>query len=70
MRPTKKPLALRRETIRQLSEPQLANAHAAIQIGTVRCPTGACPTLGCPTLNQPHSCFDSCYNTDCCLEVP
>ena len=69
MRPTKKTLALRRETVRQLTAPQLATVHAAFQVGTGNCVTTACPTLlNCPT--RQHSCFDSCYNTDCCLEVP
>ncbi len=66
MRPTKKPLALRRETVRQLSEPQLSTVQGAINPR----PTGAVCSAACPTLNQPHSCFDSCYNTQCCLEVP
>ncbi|HEY0190889.1 MAG TPA: hypothetical protein VGC42_07175 [Kofleriaceae bacterium] len=66
MRPTKKPLALRRETVRQLSEPQLAAAQGAMQAN----PTGVICSSACPTLNQPHSCFDSCYGTQCCLEKP
>jgi hypothetical protein len=66
MRPIKKPLALRRETVRQLSQPQLANVAGAINVASIR----VCPSGTCPTLNQPHSCFDSCYDTQCCLEVP
>lgn len=65
MRPTKKPLSLKRETIRQLTAPDLSEVHAAFQLLTVRC-----VTAGCTIPTQRHSCFDSCYNTDCCLEVP
>ena len=68
MRPKKKLLSLNRETIRQLTEPELSEIHAGFVVLTGNCPTRACPTFGCPT--QRHSCFDSCYNTDCCLEVP
>jgi hypothetical protein len=63
MRPKKKTLSLNRETLRQLSSPELSAVHAAIVVQTARC-----PTFGCPTWR--HSCFDSCYDSDCCLEVP
>ena len=62
MRPTKRPLSLNTETIRQLTSPELSGIHGGILFTT------SFPTVGCPT--QRHSCFDSCYNTDCCLEVP
>jgi hypothetical protein len=65
MRPTKKPLSLNRETIRQLNAPDLSEVHAGIQV-----PTGRCPSVGCTIATQRHSCFDSCYNSDCCLEIP
>lgn len=68
MHPKKKLLSLNRETIRQLAEPELSEVHAGIVVHTVGCPTFGCPTVGCPT--QRHSCFDSCYDTDCCLMVP
>lgn len=64
MRPTKKPLSLKREVIRQLTPPDLASANGAIVVRTYNCPTvAACPT-------QRNSCFNSCYDSDCCLEVP
>ena len=65
MRPTKKPLTLNRETIRQLNAPDLTEVHAAIEVLTARC-----PTVGCTIATRRHSCFDSCYDTQCCLEVP
>jgi len=68
MRPKKKLLSLNRETLRQLTSPQLADVHAAIVVNTVGCPSYRCPTAVCVT--HAHSCFDSCFNTDCCLEVP
>lgn len=61
MRPKKKPLALKRETLRQLGAPELAEAHGGINVKSV---------FVCVPATQQHSCFDSCYNTDCCLEVP
>jgi hypothetical protein len=64
----KRLLSLRRETIRQLTEIEQAWIQGGIQIQTTNCPTTTCPTLGCPTYR--HSCFDSCNNTDCCLEQP
>lgn len=68
MRPKKKLLSLKRETIRQLASPELTDVHAALENITSRCPSVRCPTFGCPT--QRHSCFDSCFDTDCCLEIP
>jgi hypothetical protein len=68
MRPIKKPLSLNRETIRQLTRPDLSVIHAGIQLQTARCPTRLCATVICAT--QAHSCFDSCADTECCLEVP
>lgn len=64
MRPKKKSLSLQRETLRQLTAPELTNAHAAINVGS-----GFTSLIGCPA-TQRHSCFDSCYQSDCCLEIP
>ena len=61
MRPTKKSLSLVRETIRQLSDPALSAAKG----GMINL-----PTPGCVPPTYQHSCFDSCYKTDCCLIVP
>jgi hypothetical protein len=63
MRPNKKPLSLNREIIRQLTTPDLSSVAGAINVRTYNC-----PTIGCPT--QRNSCFNSCYDSDCCLEVP
>jgi hypothetical protein len=68
MRPKKKHLSLNRETLRQLTQSELSEVAGGFIVLTSGCPTVGCPTVGCPT--QRHSCFDSCYNTDCCLEVP
>jgi len=57
-------LRLNRTTVQQLTAPQLGEAHGGVQNLTPKCFTAACPTRVC------HSVFDSCYNTDCCLEVP
>jgi len=65
MRPKKRLLSLNRETLRQLAAPELSGIHAAIVVPTYRC-----PTVTCTVATQRHSCFDSCYNTDCCLEQP
>jgi hypothetical protein len=64
MRPKKKSLSLNRETIRQLTASDLDKVVG----GVINRPTVGCPTAGCPT--QRHSCFNSCYDSDCCLEVP
>ena len=61
MHPTKKSLPLVRETIRQLGEPALSDAKG----GMINV-----PTTGCLPATVRHSCFDSCYKSDCCLEVP
>jgi hypothetical protein len=69
MRPIKKSLSLNRETIRQLTRPDLSAIHVGIEILTARCPSWGCPTfITCAT--HAHSCFNSCVDTDCCLEVP
>jgi hypothetical protein len=68
MRPKKKPLSLNRETIRQLTTPELGEVVGGVKNVTYGCPSVGCPTWGCPT--QQHSCFNSCYDSDCCLEVP
>ncbi len=60
MRPTKRSLSLVRETIRQLGHPALSAAKGGIQV----------PTISCVPPTQRHSCFDSCYHTDCCLMIP
>jgi len=57
-------LQLNRTTVQQMTTSQLGGARGGIQVMTPRCPTATCPSLNC------HSLFDSCYNTDCCLEVP
>jgi hypothetical protein len=62
MRPKK--LTLKRETIRLLTRQELTQIGGGIIV--IR--TYGCPTVGCPT--QRHSCFNSCYDSDCCLEVP
>jgi hypothetical protein len=62
MRPIKRPLSLGRETIRQLASSTLSEVNGGIVIVTGRCPR--------PAPTQQHSCFDSCYNTECCLEIP
>ena len=63
MRPKKKSMSLPRETIRQLTPPDLAEAQGGmIDLTYPRV------TVGCPT--QRNSCFNSCYNSDCCLEIP
>ena len=66
MRPKKRPLSLSRETLRQLTSPELSAIHGGIVIRTHNCPTA----IGCVPATQQHSCFDSCYHSDCCLEVP
>jgi hypothetical protein len=63
MHPKKKLLSLTRETVRWLTPVELSEINGGIIVLT-----RGCPTIGCPT--QRHSCFDSCYDTDCCLEVP
>jgi hypothetical protein len=68
MRPKKKLLSLNREIVRQLTAHELSDIRAGIIVRTGTCPTALCPTVGCPTWR--HSCFDSCYDSDCCLEVP
>lgn len=66
MRPEKKPLTLNRETLRQLTSPELAGIQGGIGVRTAM----RCPTVTCPVATQAHSCFDSCYDSQCCLEVP
>ena len=61
MRPKKKSLSLVRETVRQLGTPALS----AVNAGAINV-----PTRGCVPPTERHSCFDSCYNTDCCLMIP
>lgn len=68
MRPKKKSLSLSRETLRQLTPLELSEPRAGFVNRTYTCPTYNCPTVGCPTYR--NSCFNSCYDTDCCLEVP
>ena len=60
MHPKKKPLSVVRETIRQLGDPALAEVRGGIIV-----PTGTCVPA-----TYRHSCFDSCYKTDCCLMIP
>jgi len=61
MRSKKKSLSLVRETIRQLGNAALSEAKGgALNL----------PSRGCVPPTERHSCFDSCYNTDCCLIVP
>jgi hypothetical protein len=68
----RKLLTVTRETIRQLTSPVLVQAQGGIMLPTGGCPTNACPTLTCraPCATYQHSCFDSCYDTQCCLEIP
>lgn len=61
MRPKKKSLSLVRETIRELTPSEISDINAGIEATTVTC--GPPPT-------QRNSCFNSCYNTDCCLLRP
>jgi hypothetical protein len=63
MHPKKKPLSLTRETLRRMTPLEMSEIRGGIIV-----PTRACTTAGCPTYR--HSCFDSCYDTDCCLMVP
>ena len=67
----KKKLQLSKQTVRQLSPSELANANGAIQatsLTTCTCPTVVCVTRY--TCSCKHSVCDSCYNTDCCLMEP
>ena len=62
MKKTKKKLNLRRVTLQQLSP----SAAAEVRAGLVN--TNSCRF--CVPATQQHSCFDSCYKSDCCLEEP
>ena len=69
MKPTKKKLAVSRETLRSLSHSDLATANGALmQEPTHGSCFGSCGGSAC--LNVCHSLFDSCYNTQCCLMQP
>ena len=60
MHPKKKQFSVVRETVRQLNEPALSDVRGGIIV----------PTTGCVPATYRHSCFDSCYKTDCCLMIP
>ena len=68
MKPTKKKLALSRETLRSLSSTDLAAANGGLQNEPTH---GSCyGTCGASCDTVCHSLFDSCYNTQCCLMKP
>jgi hypothetical protein len=70
MQPKKKSLSLNRETIRRLTDSELSDVHGGFEIPTrVGCPSRrGCPSYTCSTYYA--SCFDSCWDSDCCLQVP
>ncbi|HEY6174646.1 MAG TPA: hypothetical protein VIX73_09395 [Kofleriaceae bacterium] len=67
MKRNKKKLALSRETLRSLSRDDLAAANGALRDLPTRASCYTC-YVTCDTVC--HSIFDSCKNTDCCLEIP
>lgn len=61
-------LQLTRTTVQQLSAAQYDAVRGGIYTDprTQGCASKFCLTPQCPTPSK----FDSCFNTDCCLEVP
>jgi len=57
-------LQLNRTTVQTLSASDAGDVRGGQYF------TGTCRSCGCVSRYCQPSLFDSCYNTDCCLEVP
>lgn len=62
----RKKLALNATTVRTLQTQELTDAHGAL-VDTRTCRFCPAPTA---TASCKNSVCNSCYNSDCCLEIP